>query len=57
MAKSENQNIGLNSSTLNVTEYLSSTSANEEVPTTFDVIVTNADGCLKKEAITLKSIL
>jgi len=52
----ENQNIGLNSITFNVTEYLSSTTANEEVPITFYVIVTNADGCSKKEAITLEKV-
>lgn len=50
------QNIGPDSGTFNVTEYLASTSANEELPITFSVTVTTADGCSKSEPITLEKV-
>ncbi|WP_293895224.1 CUB domain-containing protein [Flavobacterium sp.] len=53
---SNNQTVGNNSSTFNVTEYLNSTTPIEEMPITFSVTVTNADGCYKTEPITLTRI-
>ena len=53
---SNNQAVGNNSSTFNVTEYLNSTTAIEEMPITFSVTVTNSEGCYKTEPITLPRI-
>ncbi|MCF6130284.1 fibronectin type III domain-containing protein [Flavobacterium sp. AS60] len=55
-SNSNGQTVGNNSSTFNVTEYLNSTTVVEEMPITFSVTVTNADGCYKSEPITLDRI-
>ncbi|MDN3677713.1 fibronectin type III domain-containing protein [Flavobacterium paronense] len=53
---SNNQAVGNNSSTFNVTEYLNSTEPIEELPITFSLTVTNSDGCYRTEPITLPRI-
>jgi gliding motility-associated-like protein len=52
----DQQLVGTNSSTFNVSEYLSSTIIIEELPITFSVTVTDANGCTKNESITLDRI-
>ena len=53
---SNQQLIGSNSNTFNVTEYLLLLSSVQELPITFNVTVTNPDGCTRNEAITLDRI-
>ena len=53
---SNNQTVGNDSSSFNVTEYLNLTTEIEEVPITFTVTVTNSEGCNKTESITLPRI-
>jgi len=53
---SNQQSVGNNSTTFNVTEYLNSTETTEELPISFNVTVTNPDGCLRNESITLDRI-
>ena len=55
-SNSNGQTVGNNSSTFNVTEYLNSTTAIEEMPITFSATVTNSEGCYKSEPITLARI-
>jgi gliding motility-associated-like protein len=50
------QLIGSNMNTLDVTQYLNSTSVIEELPVSFNVTVTTPDGCLRNESITLDRI-
>ena len=53
---SNNQTVGNNSNTFNVSEYLNSTTVTEEMPISFSVTVTNSEGCFKTESITLNRI-
>jgi gliding motility-associated-like protein len=53
---SNQQLIGSNSNTFDVTQYLNLTSIFETLPVTFNVTVTTPDGCLRNEAITLDRI-
>ena len=53
---SNQQLIGSNNTTLDVTDYLLSTTAEETMPITFSVTVTTPDGCLRNEPITLDRI-
>ncbi|WP_291131972.1 choice-of-anchor L domain-containing protein [Flavobacterium sp. UBA7682] len=52
----DQQLVGTNSSTFNISEYLNSTTIVEELPITFSVTVTDANGCTKNESITLDRI-
>ena len=51
-----NQNIGNNNISFNVTEYLASTQANEQLPLTFTVTVTDENGCSASKPIELTRI-
>ena len=51
-----NEVIGTNSNTLNVTEYLASTTVTETLPISFSVRVVSSTGCYKIEPITLTRI-
>ncbi|MGL2963767.1 gliding motility-associated C-terminal domain-containing protein [Flavobacterium sp. RSB2_4_14] len=53
---SSQQSVGNNSNTFNVTEYLNSTTAIEELPITFSVTVSTSNGCYKTEPMTLDRI-
>lgn len=48
--------VGTNSSSFNVTNYLSSTTQTETLPISFDITVTNSDGCEKTKTIALDNI-
>jgi gliding motility-associated-like protein len=53
---SNQQLVGSNSTTFNVTEYLLASSSVQTLPITFSVTVTTTDGCLRNEPITLDRI-
>lgn len=48
--------IGNNSPILNVTAYLNSTAVTETLPITFEVVVTDSNGCQKTKNITLDNV-
>ncbi|MCZ8145159.1 fibronectin type III domain-containing protein [Flavobacterium sp.] len=48
--------VGANQATFNVTDYLNSTTQVEELPLTFGVTVTNAEGCTQFNTVVLTSI-
>lgn len=53
---SNQQLVGSNANTFDVTQYLNSTTTVEELPVSFNVTVTTPDGCLRNESITLDRI-
>lgn len=53
---SNQQLVGSNANTFDVTQYLNSTTVVEELPISFNVTVTTPDGCFKNESITLDRI-
>lgn len=48
--------VGNNSSSFNVTSYVNSTLVTETLPLTFDVIVTDSNGCIKTKSISVENI-
>jgi gliding motility-associated-like protein len=54
---SNQQSVGSNSNTFNVTQYLNSTTIVEQFPITFSVIVTPANGCPRNEPYEIQKIV
>jgi gliding motility-associated-like protein len=54
---SNQQSVGSNSNTFNVTQYLNSTTIVEELPITFSVTVTPANGCPRNEPYEIQKIV
>ena len=48
--------VGDDSASLNVTQYLNSTPESEQLPLTFSLTVTSAEGCVKSNSVVLESI-
>jgi gliding motility-associated-like protein len=51
------QMVGGNDATFNVSQYINSTTEVEEIPITFSVTVTNADGCFVSKPFTIDNVL
>lgn len=51
-----NQTIGSNSPFLNVTQYIRSTTETETFPLNFSVTVTNSDGCISSQSLSIENI-
>ncbi|WNM18541.1 choice-of-anchor L domain-containing protein [Flavobacterium capsici] len=50
------QMVGGNDATFNVSQYINSTTEVEEIPITFSVTVTNADGCTFSKSFTINNV-
>ena len=53
---SNNDSIGTNNSSFNVTSYMNASSVVETLPATFSVIITNSEGCFRQKSFIVTSL-